>query len=551
MSSKASLWATAEYSVFGDGTIDRFVLLLVTLVVVGFSWGTTLRFELPSEAAEDYGLALIAGACGVFLLLGLAAFIYALHPWWRTRGRRLVPIGAVGDRRLEVRLAELLSTVEVKPRVLVDPTMGQNALVFGFPWNSRLVLKSGLRLVLVKDRARFDAIVLHEIGHLSSRDLLITYFTRALSQAFVAASFAILAWWTLRYLWQAPDRWQTSLAVGYTALQMLCWDALSLAKTLGRYVIFFIVVGIENARLLRFREASADLWAAARGARESLMAIFLAAGPHAGRAGWWWLRAVHPSAAERAAFLADPSSLLAVRKADAFLIGSVAGLALLSLNEVVRMALMTTPSNAAMAPLPSGIIEAAWLVLGVICWAAAKTVQRFAIFRELRQAGITQGHQASVATFLVGIFVGGFSAMLLLPTTIARIDLWPDGVTSSGEWAVGHIWDAAWRLGATLSITAAMAIVVVTGMMHYIFHRVSGSRWSFAATFSLDVALTFIIYQIYLIAVSFVSQGSGAVGITESTLSEAVGSSVLQIATVVIVSLIVARVVSGSTATQS
>jgi hypothetical protein len=67
------------------------------------------------------------------------------------------------------------------------------------------------------------------------------------------------------------------LDVGYDVYDMVGWDALSIARTLGRYLPFAILVLLELALLIRARETAADRWAATASCGASWPGLLVAA----------------------------------------------------------------------------------------------------------------------------------------------------------------------------------------------------------------------------------------------------------------------------------
>ncbi|MGW7453504.1 M48 family metalloprotease [Streptomyces sp. NPDC054787] len=127
----------------------------------------------------------------------------------------------------------------------VDETA--NAVAFGHVGRRYVELASGMEGLLVKDRAAFDAVVLHELGHIRNRDLDVTQAITALWWAFVtliAAAFCLSL---------------TGFVADGARLRTLC---LQLA------LLTFVVYAARNS-YLHSRELHADAFAAAHSASDT------------------------------------------------------------------------------------------------------------------------------------------------------------------------------------------------------------------------------------------------------------------------------------------
>jgi hypothetical protein len=126
---------------------------------------------------------------GIAVLFGLAVTSYLLHPWWLIRRRRLRPIvnapnllGTLEQLRQE---AGLTRAVDWRLAPHARTTGGQ---AFGLPWRRSVQIDAGLAVMHAVNRPAFRAVVLHELGHLRSRDVDKTYLTIGVWRAFVAVA---------------------------------------------------------------------------------------------------------------------------------------------------------------------------------------------------------------------------------------------------------------------------------------------------------------------------------------------------------------------------
>jgi hypothetical protein len=128
---------------------------------------------------------------GVAMLAVVTLMLYWTTPWWIRRGglrgrRRLQDLGVTARDRHNDRLKELSALAGLKPLPAFLADWGNprlTAKAFGRPGNPQVRLSAGL-LTRQPDDPRFTATVLHELAHLRSRDLRVTYLTIAARNAF-------------------------------------------------------------------------------------------------------------------------------------------------------------------------------------------------------------------------------------------------------------------------------------------------------------------------------------------------------------------------------
>ncbi|OLR94997.1 M48 family metallopeptidase [Actinokineospora bangkokensis] len=134
-------------------------------------------------------LAWTAGWLAVLAVVALA--VYLLLPRWRVRRDRLVPLRSVAPVWQEVgaTLEALVARAGVRraPEFLLDPVRPTaGGLAFGTRGRPRVCLDRGLVQLHGRDRASFEAVVLHELAHLRHGDVPTTYATIALWRAVLA-----------------------------------------------------------------------------------------------------------------------------------------------------------------------------------------------------------------------------------------------------------------------------------------------------------------------------------------------------------------------------
>ncbi|GAA1880861.1 M48 family metalloprotease [Streptantibioticus ferralitis] len=241
---------------------------------------------------------------GAALFCVLAVVLYAVGPTWRIHRRGLIDLPDERLPELAEHLEELCRRSGVRTSFLLhplDPTLSGAA--FGTARRRYVQLNRGLLALHATDRARFDAVVLHELAHIRNRDLDITQFTVALWRVFTALAVT-LSLYTLANA-GPPRDW--------------LWIAQSLYELL---VVSGFVLLARNA-VLRSREVHADLrvleWQGTSEHLEGVLALGTAT------VGWpsrrWWRWRVHPAGRDRIGVVSGSRLAPEVGFGGGFLIG--------------------------------------------------------------------------------------------------------------------------------------------------------------------------------------------------------------------------------------
>ncbi|GGO00839.1 hypothetical protein GCM10010116_01360 [Microbispora rosea subsp. aerata] len=384
--------ARLDERIVGAGTDSRFALLLLLIVAAG---GYLLVPVVSALHPGDYrGCQLAAGAdlhtgdtvagatrlvgqalaflpcvarhapspplwqilAGPAVVVAVAAVATISLPLWKQRRGRCVRLSLVhGGAEVAARVEELAAgRVARMPELFMAPAAGGvNASVFGTNGRPRMLLTGGLVACRVKDPRTFDAVVLHELGHIANRDLTITHATIALWRTFlVLVVTPFLLWWSGLGVFGV-------VAGGNPAL-----TAVSL-RYLAVPVVIAVVVYLARADVLRSRELYADLTASRWGAPlEHVWAERASAGDrHPRRRANALLDQVrtHPRWEIRRAALDDPAPLFAVSPLPMFLSGSAAALMNYHLMGHIspHVTLLSDWLGQALAAVPAAVVAAA------------------------------------------------------------------------------------------------------------------------------------------------------------------------------------------------
>ncbi|MFC4532572.1 M48 family metallopeptidase [Sphaerisporangium dianthi] len=304
------------------------------------------------------------GVYGTGVLFGVAALIYWAYPLWFVRRRALTPILREDCPELADYLAELSRSagLDRAPVFLLAPYAATSGgLAFGRVRRRYVQLDAGLVAGYTTDRARFRAVVLHELAHLRNRDVDTTYLTMAIWWSFVALALAPMVAVSVHpLLFRAPLQWRFP-GVGS-----------SISFGLVAPVLVGLVYLTRNA-ILRVRELHADARVTEsaadghEGTSPALRALVNELKPP-GR--WRAAFGTHPHPRRRIHAIDDPAAMLAPRLWQPFAAGLATAMISVNLRYILLQAL---PTPAVFATVCTGVICVLGLAgpLVVTVWRAA------------------------------------------------------------------------------------------------------------------------------------------------------------------------------------
>jgi Zn-dependent protease with chaperone function len=245
---------------------------------------------------------------GLFLL---TTFYYRKFPDNLKRKLQLVPLQVEKQAVLQRAILDLAARAGVAPLppVLLGPAKAQDGQAFGSANQPLLRLGKNIQVLRVKKRGRFDAVVLHEFGHIVNRDISRAYFSNAVWNAFLII-LPLLTF--IRLLLYFIDQ---IIIRGGLVLDYLLPMAISFTVT--TFIVLFSILAfvavMEFARrgAVRVREMYADWRAVQWGARESLEEILAENLEHPRRSFFQRLLLFHPPEKDRLQVIRDPSLLFA------------------------------------------------------------------------------------------------------------------------------------------------------------------------------------------------------------------------------------------------
>ncbi|MER5480829.1 M56 family metallopeptidase [Streptomyces sp. NPDC002734] len=501
--------AGLDERILGAGTNARFGLLLLLIVAAGgylpvpvlqtlhtgdyngCVWAAGADFDPAHQiasAAREIGQALAFLPCvahyaprpplwellvGPVVVVAAAALATVLLPLWKQRRRRCVRLRLVaGGPEVAAHVGELAAgRIGKLPELFVAPAvLTRSASVFGTNRRPRLLLNGGLVACRTTDPRTFDAVVLHELGHIANRDLTATYGTITLWRSFLAlVTVPYLLWWSGLGLFGLPR----GAGPAFTPFEL---------RNLAVPVVVGLVMYLVRADVLRSRELHADLTADRWGA--PLAHVWAtrsaqAGHPYGDRPGVSGLlhriRHHHPRWDVRRDALHDPEPLFTVSPLLMLLLGTSATLMNLHLMGYVSadVSRLSDWLGQGLAAAPAAMVAAA---TATVLWRATAraaalgrrppTGVRPGIWLGLGlAAGSLLSGQSSMGQWLPGspgllvLSVAAGVAFTCWTTQCARLATaswpgrtlrWPLALCLTGGWLILSAWFAWWNYFGSL-----------------------------------------------------------------------------------------------------
>jgi Zn-dependent protease with chaperone function len=247
-------------------------------------------------------------AVGPVLVILATAIWYFIEPFRiirRSGGISVLSADGAAYKRIEGLAA--LASVRMPVIQLARVGMSQDAQAFG-AFGTRMLLGRGLTLVYRKSTSKFDAVILHELGHLAHKDVWKGYVARAAVRGFILVMILNL---TIVYSWFFWGYYISGscASVGLSLSACIYIDVYRFMANTVTYVPFTVIVLWSYALLLRYREFYADQMAVRHGSLSELSKIFSSNNCSSNNSFWWNFSLFHPSSKRRLEALATPLSV--------------------------------------------------------------------------------------------------------------------------------------------------------------------------------------------------------------------------------------------------
>ncbi|SDG68394.1 Peptidase family M48 [Lentzea fradiae] len=380
------------------------------------------------------------------LLAVLTTALFRMLPWWKSR--RTVPLAKMDpDGEVRAALEQLVARAGLTrtPRFVVDPAkLSPQAVVYGRNRRPVVRLNAGLLLSRNRDPRVFEAVVLHELGHVHYRDITITYLTIALWRVYALVALPPFLVWAGTRLYRSAE-----------SLSGAVEDPM-VTRGLLLTVVMTAFVYLARADVLRHREFYADLAAVRWGAdREVWSRQARAERRRAVRD----LLSLHPGPAERRTALVNPEVLFGPRPLPLVLTGAAA---MVFSTQVIQA--LTVYVQLSRWVQYAGAAVAAALVVGVAGVALWRAVVHAVLTGHRVPSGLRAGTWLGLGMVLGGVITGQGTAitvwvpdrpvfLLLVLLTAVVFACW------TTRCAV--LWVSVWR-GRTLRPVLALSLTAAT-----------------------------------------------------------------------------------------
>lgn len=353
----------------------------------------------------------------VMIPLLMSYILYLTHENSTIRREKLTLIKS-NDEELSNHISELAFKMNVtEPYIYIsDKIQCQNAKIFGVGKRKSLKIDLGLRIIKNRDLERFNAVILHELGHISNQDGFKGIFCNYLLKTTVLLTLPIMLLncgvflynaWLLIPINLARDVQENLL---YKYLNITFVDILGMMYALLPFIPLQIFMLATYASIMRSREHNADLTAAQYDAMGGLKKIFSnSIEPTRKRQPPYYFRN-HPAYSQRLICLDNPSEyILKPSNLDIFLI-SFTGYTVTNLISEILYSLNISDNDFEIIRLLSGEQSAILYVATTIATLLIFTVYRgwngliyrFVVYEWVNNVTIYRTH---MKIFALGIFI--------------------------------------------------------------------------------------------------------------------------------------------------
>ena len=297
-----------------------------------------------------YAKPLVVPLISALLLFTVATMIFLRYPNYLKTRSNYNPIDSEKLHTFHQYVLNVSSSLLKKsPEVLITSSlMTANAQAFGTGIKNFLKLDGGLRLLQMKSKRMFDAILHHELGHIINKDLAKTYYSVSIWYAVIGIFALPLIGLLLVVFYQGVFLKFSGRGINVGVISDILFENLpQLLKAFAQMILLFGTVIFFRNSVLKFREYFADIRAETFGYKDELLNI-LSKVREKKRSLLDRIKSYHPTSAERISILQDPSGLFSISLAMSFFTGVlqsfiVNGLFFPLLNFGLLVSVLTTP----------------------------------------------------------------------------------------------------------------------------------------------------------------------------------------------------------------
>lgn len=297
-----------------------------------------------------YAKPLVVPLISALLLFAVATMIFLWYPNYLKTRSNYNPIDSEKLHAFHQYVQNVSSSLlKNSPKVLITSSlMTANAQAFGTGIKNFLKLDGGLRLLQMKSKRMFDAILHHELGHIINKDLAKTYYSVSIWYAVIGIFALPLIGLLLVVFYQGVFLKFSVREINVGVISdILLQNLPQLLKAIAQMILLFGTVIFFRNSVLKFREYFADIRAETFGYKDELLNI-LSKVREKKRSVLDRIKSYHPTSAERSSILHDPSGLFSISLAMSFFTGVlqsfiVNGLFFPLLNLGLLISVLTTP----------------------------------------------------------------------------------------------------------------------------------------------------------------------------------------------------------------
>lgn len=373
--------ASSTVFCFPSETTVSFIILIIAALFVAVNIGQNVErtiqviFEKPGEETSSplfpdrqqnhegssdlrlekgsimtYAKPLIVPLISTLLLFAVATMIFLQYPNYLKTRSNYNQLDSEKLFEFHQYVQNVSSSLLKKsPEVLITSSlMTANAQAFGTGIKNFLKLDGGLRLLQMKSKRMFDAILHHELGHIINKDVAKTYYSVSIWYAVIGIFALPLIGLLLVVFYQGVFLKLSGRGINVGVLsEILMHNLPQLLKAFAQMFLLFGTVIFFRNNVLKFREYFADLRAESFGYKDELLNI-LSRVRDKKKTVLDRIKSYHPTSAERTSILQDPSRLFSISLAMSFFTGVlqsfiVNGLFFPLLNFGLLISVLTTP----------------------------------------------------------------------------------------------------------------------------------------------------------------------------------------------------------------
>ncbi|MBK6877334.1 MAG: M48 family metalloprotease [Ignavibacteria bacterium] len=233
-------------------------------------------YSLEKGSILTYAKPLVVPLISALLLFAVTTMIFLKYPNYLKTRSNYNPIDSEKLYAFHQYVQNVSSSLLKKPPevLITNSMMTANAQAFGTGIKNFLKLDGGLRLLQMKSKRMFDAIIHHELGHIINKDVAKTYFSVSIWYAVIGIFALPLLGLLLVVFYQGVILKLSGRGINVVVISEIILNNLpQLLKAFAQMILLFGTVIFFRNSVLQFREYFADLRAETFGYKDELLNI--------------------------------------------------------------------------------------------------------------------------------------------------------------------------------------------------------------------------------------------------------------------------------------